>query len=83
MEELPRKIKYKNELSAKEKALKNKIELQNKKILSMSVNDEKFIEEVSKMNSLTVDLKTVKSRIENLGVYHSGLETMKLIEVKL
>jgi len=59
---------YLKDLNAEEKRLKRAIELKQSELSNGGkMSNDKFFRLVSEINSLSVDLYTVKSRIDNIG----------------
>jgi len=70
---------YKIELRARIKTLQKKIVLQEKRVETLKFRTDKWWEEHRNLNSLRIDLETVKSRFKNLGKNYGGIEPIKII----
>lgn len=71
-------LRYKAQLEKNKKAIEKKLSIQEDKVDNMRTADSDFMDEYKKLNLLRLDLKTIESRIENVGNYPEGLDVSGL-----
>lgn len=76
-------VKYLKELRKKERSIKERIASTEKELENPTRVDDQYIQKYRELNVLRIDLKTVRSRINNYGKPRPGIEEYQGVESKI